>query len=200
MIVYGVVNNVNQKMYVGQTIRTLEKRKNQHLWQKVNSIFYRALNKYGKDNFSWFILRECHSRTEMNYWEDFYIRLFQSFGKYGYNMRSDSNGYNITEETRKKMSLAKLKNPVKYWLGKKHTPESKIKMSRKARERPLSFYKNRKKKVYVSGWKHTEESKTHMSEAAKNRPPVSDETKRKLSEAQKRRWLKTRNNITIKQN
>lgn len=39
VIVYGVVNNINQKMYVGQTSRTLDIRRSAHLGSKKDRRF-----------------------------------------------------------------------------------------------------------------------------------------------------------------
>lgn len=47
----------------------------------------------------------------------------------------------VSEEARKKMRLAKLRNPVKFWLGKKRPPmsqETKDKLSQALKGRKLS--------------------------------------------------------------
>lgn len=49
--------------------------------------------------------------------------------------RKKKYGYLNLFESRKKMSEAKKKNPVKYWLGKKLSIETRIKMSEKAKLR-----------------------------------------------------------------
>ena len=73
-----------------------------------------------------------------------------------------SRGKKVTEESKRKMSLAKT--------GKKHTEESKRKMS-----------------LVQMGRKHTEETKKKMSLAMTGRkmPPHTEETKKKMSLARK---------------
>lgn len=251
MIVYGVVNKTNNKMYVGQTSRALSIRKKAHLSNQRDTALCRAFRKYGDDSFDWFVIKECCNSDEMNYWEDFYIRLFLSSKGLGYNMRLGGakgmitdetrrkmslamSGHPVSEETKakislankghhhsegtkkkislvnkgkpsprkgvvlppelkKKMSLAKLKNPVKYWSGKKHTPEAKLKMSESAKKRPPMADETRdklKKRQTFLGHHHSEESRLKMSESAKRRPPITEATRLKLSDIQKKRWQK----------
>jgi group I intron endonuclease len=68
----------------------------------------------------------------------------------------------------------------KAWLGRKHSEESKRKMSESAKKRVRQ--------------KYSEESRRKMSEAAKRRPKrvCSEETRRRLSEANFRRWERPR--------
>ena len=51
--IYKVTNDVNDKVYIGQTIRTVEQRFNQHIKdsKKRDCYFHRAMNKYGCEHF-----------------------------------------------------------------------------------------------------------------------------------------------------
>lgn len=55
MIVYKATNTLNGKVYIGQTIQTLDKRANQHYRDmrsiKKNTPFQDAIQKYGFGNF-----------------------------------------------------------------------------------------------------------------------------------------------------
>ena len=55
MIIYKITNQINGKIYIGQTINTLEKRFNRHkqdaLSGRLDTHFARALREYGVDNF-----------------------------------------------------------------------------------------------------------------------------------------------------
>lgn len=56
MIIYKVTNKINNKIYIGQTINSLEHRRKQHEKdcrrnKYYNNRFYNALIKYGFDNF-----------------------------------------------------------------------------------------------------------------------------------------------------
>lgn len=61
--IYKITNLINNKCYIGKTERTIEKRWKEHL-RKRNSLdlpLYRALNKYGINNFQIEQLEECSS-------------------------------------------------------------------------------------------------------------------------------------------
>jgi very-short-patch-repair endonuclease len=89
-------------------------------------------------------------------------------------------------ETRKKMSEAHLINPCRYWLGKHPSEETKRKRSEsiKAEKHPLW------------GKKHSEETRKKMSEAHLGKTAWNkgispcDESKKKMSESQKKRFEK----------
>ena len=90
--IYCFENSINGKKYIGQSI-DLEKRykehKNNHLnpnYCNYNSKFYRALRKYGFENFKYSILSEC-SQSDLNFQEQYFITLYDS----------KNNGYNSTE-------------------------------------------------------------------------------------------------------
>lgn len=54
-IIYKVTNEINDKVYIGQTIRDLEKRKKSHILQSQRGssyYFHRALVKYGVSTFT----------------------------------------------------------------------------------------------------------------------------------------------------
>lgn len=112
MIVYKAVNKKNGKCYVGQTVRTLDKRKYSHGLSAKNGEagypFHRALLKYGEENFEWHVLCECSSKKEMDEKEIYYIQELKSHIKEGgYNLTFGGGGnlgYVPTEETRRKIS------------------------------------------------------------------------------------------------
>lgn len=86
MYVYKIVNNVNGKMYIGITARSIELRYDQHLYSKKEYPLYRAFDKYGRDNFTIELLDCCETREEATSLEKYYIKLYNSTnGKFGYN-------------------------------------------------------------------------------------------------------------------
>lgn len=120
MLIYKVTNNLNGKMYIGQTRRTLRARKLQHIRdaKKGSKVqFHRALVKYGVDNFTWETLCYTDNKKELNELETYYIEKYDSINK-GYNMidGGDNNIMDVPEvkekhklrmqsyETRRKIS------------------------------------------------------------------------------------------------
>ena len=83
--------------------------------------FHNALRKYGLDNFIYCILEDNVLRENLNMKEQEWIEEMDSFEN-GYNMTAGGGGVNqitITEETRKKMSIAK-KGNVPWNKGKRY--------------------------------------------------------------------------------
>lgn len=61
--IYKITNLINNKCYIGKTERTINERWKEHL-KKSKSLdlpLYRALNKYGIDNFQIEQIEECSS-------------------------------------------------------------------------------------------------------------------------------------------
>lgn len=93
--IYCFINKINQKRYIGQSIQ-IEERYNQHIRTSQNknskeydSSFYRALRKYGIDNFDFKILtqNDNYTKEDLNELEIYYINKFDSY----------NNGYNETK-------------------------------------------------------------------------------------------------------
>ena len=78
MHIYKITNQINNKVYVGQTIqKNPTMRWYAHLADARNgkkSYLYDSIRKYGKENFSWEIIQEANSIEELNvletYWAD----------------------------------------------------------------------------------------------------------------------------------
>ena len=66
--IYIITNDINDKVYIGQTIQTLKKRFNGHCCysksDRSSSMYIkRAIHKYGKDKFHISLLEECSLDT-----------------------------------------------------------------------------------------------------------------------------------------
>lgn len=180
MIIYKITNLINNKSYIGQTTKSLEKRLGIHKRCAFNYnkeyALYRAFRKYGIENFKWEIICECLSIDEMNEKEIYYINLHQTFGISGYNMTSGGGGmlgYIPTEETRLKISKAHK--------GKRMGADNPMYGLRG--DKSPSYGKTGDKCVWY-GRHHTEETKNKISLANKGKPK-SEETRKKLSESNK---------------
>ena len=93
MLIYKVTNNINGQIYIGQTTLSLEQRKYKHEQESRSKYrktikFHNALLKYGFSNFTWEILRKCNSQEELDYFEKYYIQLYNSCDRNkGYNLK-----------------------------------------------------------------------------------------------------------------
>lgn len=88
--IYKITNNVNGKVYIGQTIQTIKERFYQHYATKcsdsvLNMAIHRAINKYGKSNFTIEVIEEV-DKDSLNDREKFWIEYYNSY----------NNGYNST--------------------------------------------------------------------------------------------------------
>lgn len=73
-IIYKITNNVNNKVYIGVT-ENFRSRKNGHVWasKRVEKPLYRAMRKYGLENFKFEIIEETNDRER----EIFFISEYQ---------------------------------------------------------------------------------------------------------------------------
>ena len=129
-IVYKRTNNINGKMYIGQTEQTLEGRWANGKGYRGSVKFYAAIQKYGAENFSHEILKENLTKDEADYWERYYIEEFDTV-KNGYNLKTGGTHCIYSEASKQKMSknhadVSGEKNPM---YGKKHSLETRMKMS-----------------------------------------------------------------------
>jgi len=116
MIIYKVTNKVNNKVYIGQTIRSFNKRRQEHLYDALhnrdNVPFHNALMKYGFENFTWEILIECTTIEDLNAMEIKYISEYKSYdSEFGYNLKlGGENGGTCQESTKLKIGIQSKKN------------------------------------------------------------------------------------------
>jgi group I intron endonuclease len=175
-------NKINFKVYVGQTSQNVKRRWKNGSNYKDCSYFYNAIQKYGWDNFEHIILKENLSHDEANYWEAYYINLYNSNNReFGYNLESGGcKNQRVSEYTKAKIRKAMLgeNNP---FYGKCHSEKSKAKMS--------EAHKN-----------ISEETRRKISESLKNRlknpenngmygKSHSDEARRKMSETKLKKTM-----------
>lgn len=98
-IIYMARNKLNDKVYIGQTLTALDRRKNGHLRAANNGshlYFHRALRKYSKDCFEWSVLEHLPDATPeiMNDREVHYIAHYQSNDpELGYNMTKGGDAH-----------------------------------------------------------------------------------------------------------
>lgn len=61
MVIYRIVNQMNQKCYIGQTIMEPKKRWNAHKYKRGSSAIHSAIKKYGIENFTFDIIDHTSS-------------------------------------------------------------------------------------------------------------------------------------------
>lgn len=97
----------NGKKYVGKTKGSLKKRISQHLTysKRKGSLFHKALNKYGKDDFQWEVLFEHEDNNVICEKEKWFISELGTMLPEGYNMTTGGEGdytVSFTEEWKEK--------------------------------------------------------------------------------------------------
>ncbi|WP_165698054.1 NUMOD1 domain-containing DNA-binding protein [Flavobacterium nackdongense] len=91
-IIYKVINNETNEVYIGATTQTIENRKKDHIQKSntgTNRKFYNAISTYGHDSFNWVQIDSATSLDELAQKEIKYILENDSL-KNGYN--SDKGG------------------------------------------------------------------------------------------------------------
>ena len=184
--IYVYVNKVNNKKYVGQTVK-FKDRHRRHIRDNRYPID-RAITKYGIESFYIYILKEnIETIEEMNYLEEKYIKEYNTIINegHGYNISYGGGNHTMNEITKKKLSESKkgkYKGENNPFYGKTHNDETR-KILRETRLANSHIYETDEYKSKLSeansGEKNPMYGKTH-----------SEETKRKISEANKGRGTK----------
>lgn len=193
-LIYKISNNINDKIYIGQTWKSLSHRLDQHKRQNGCIKLYNAINKYDFINFKIELITITHTQECADYWEKYFINYYDTINN-GYNLMLGGANGKHSEETKIKISL-KMKgiikseetkiNMSKAKQGKKFTEEAKINMS----------IAHKGQKSCMEGKTHSDESKQKMSKYWTGRKKpwlnnqiMSDETKQKMAAAKRgRRW------------
>ena len=107
MYIYKITNKINQKIYIGQTWRTIKARFAQHKCSKSNMHLYNAFNKYGKDNFSIELFGQCYDQETADFIESALIEFYNSTNRnIGYNIREGGDNSKRSSESKLRMSNA----------------------------------------------------------------------------------------------
>lgn len=92
--IYRITNKLNNKSYIGQSVHC-GKRLDEH--SKGTQLIDEIIQIEGIENFQFEILKEVE-KSELNYWEDFFIIKFGTMFPDGYNKK-----WNCNKETRKEI-------------------------------------------------------------------------------------------------
>ena len=88
MLIYKITNDVNSKLYIGQTTQSLNSRIQSHRNSFVSGVdthLYRAMRKYGWDKFHFEVIAEVSNQETLDELEAYYISKYDTIQN-GYNM------------------------------------------------------------------------------------------------------------------
>jgi group I intron endonuclease len=195
MIIYKCVNKITGKVYIGQTVKDLASRINQHIKlskRNAKSKFHKALLSYGEFNFDWNIIDTASSKAELNQLEIKYIIEYNSIEN-GYNMvEGGTGGYNEFAVSTNRLKKGKHWDEIYSTKGL----EKMIKSKEKSSNFLINYNKNLSKEEKIrraklgnkartnKGYKHSDVTKEKISISNKNKV-VTLEQRKKISEATK---------------
>lgn len=108
MWIYLITNKINNKKYVGLTTNSIEIRWTQHKSASLNiennTPFYKALRKYGIENFTVESVAETSSKEELCKLEQKFIKELDTLNPKGYNLTIGGEFTEFCTETKKQMS------------------------------------------------------------------------------------------------
>ena len=100
-IIYKVTNQENGKIYIGQTIQTLNERKNKHYYkarqEEYTTHFINALRKYPEEVFIWEIIDEAETQEALDEKEKYWIAYYNSVEE-GYNTKDGGQTIVVTDK------------------------------------------------------------------------------------------------------
>ena len=93
--IYKIENDINQKLYIGKTVKSLEERFKEHCKDSQrekmsNRPLYAAMRKYGTEHFHISLIEES-SAEDLNDREIYWINYYNSY-HYGYNATHGGDG------------------------------------------------------------------------------------------------------------
>lgn len=113
--IYKIYNDINDKLYIGKTLSTLEERFKQHCNDRKRRQYekrplYNAMNKYGEECFHIELIEECEIEL-LSQRECYWIEHYNTY-HYGYNATKGGDGrqlydYNLIVELYNKGLLIK---------------------------------------------------------------------------------------------
>lgn len=100
--IYKITNLINNKVYIGQTknhyserFKQHKNRYNQEYRESYNYPLYKAMRKYGLDNFSFEPIEKCEI-DKLDEREIYWISFYDSFNKIkGYNQTLGGGGFRV---------------------------------------------------------------------------------------------------------
>lgn len=185
--IYLIRNNINGKGYIGQTVRHIKKRFENHLYDSKNGsgvALHKAIRKYGSDNFTITTVVSCEE-VLLDDMEAYYIEFYGTFAPIGHGYNLTKGGDSAPRSKRSAEHCAKLSAAK---LGKKLSLEHRSKLSEVragVKRKPCSTERKLKISLANKGKRRSDKERAAMSLARmgnKNRKgiPHSSEVKGKI--------------------
>lgn len=97
--IYKIINDINSKVYIGKTTRSLQTRFKEHIenTSNCNSAIYAAIQKYGQNHFSIQLIEDNISDQELNQKQRYWIAAYNSY-KNGYNLTPGGDGKSLSDK------------------------------------------------------------------------------------------------------
>ena len=137
MYIYKITNNINGKSYIGLKSKAVEESEN---YYGSGTLINKAIDKYGKENFTKEILeRNINSHEILNDREIYWIEYFNTFNE-GYNLTKGGQGNlgrAVSEQTKSKLREAakkQFKTPISDETKRKISEKAKLRKGRKMTE------------------------------------------------------------------
>jgi len=174
---YKITNQINHKVYIGQSIEPKNRWKKHQSYAKNSDkpaqYIHHAIAKYGVENFIFEVIDVGLNQYQADCLELNYIKQYDSQNPIaGYNIRAGGHTASHSEETKKKQSDATKKqietkgHPAQ---GTKRTPEQIQILIQARKDNPVEYTEEKRKNMSEAhvGIKDTEETKNKKSESAK---------------------------------
>lgn len=121
MIIYMITNDVNNKVYIGQTTKSLKDRIMGHRNSMVSGVkthIYNAMRKYGWEHFTFHVIDHAETQEELDRLEEFYIQKYDAI-RSGYNMAPGGSTNPMTSPIVAAKHAQSMKDPeVRQRIGK----------------------------------------------------------------------------------
>jgi group I intron endonuclease len=153
MVIYKITNQVNGKVYIGQTIQTNPKmRWYSHQADARNgkkTHLYNSIRKHGVENFLWEIIDRANNVEQLNELEFKWLAHYRKLGKV-YNNREAGGNKTHSAESIEKMRYAKREQHAR-------------------RRNDNGGIEKMNRVLKTSGWRNSEQGKLNKSIAAKQK-------------------------------
>ena len=171
--IYKITNKINQKIYIGQTAKTIEERFQEHIIdakkQNIkNRPLYKAFNKYGIENFSIELIEECANEI-LSEREIYWIKYFNSYHN-GYNATLGGDGKTLFDYDAIKNALLANKSvkeiselfnccvDVVYQVAKRNNIDLSINSNKNFVEKSKQVYQYSKDNQFIQSFSSTVEA------------------------------------------